>query len=202
MATELSFPVQESAEAAAGGSWWDSWAALAAEPALVEFLLFSTGAILLLMLNLRVSRLVRAARDRAAVKDYLLGVEQSLSGDLDGARQRLERVLAEDPENHHARLMYGEVLAGLGEAAEAHRQHVFLQKSFRMDSLRNELGLVSALLRARRPEDAVDSARRAVRAHPEDRSAVELLFQAELAAGFPEEAGRTGARLARLLRGL
>ena len=67
------------------GGWWDAWTAIAEEPALVEFLLFAVVALVFFLLNFRMSRLVRESRERAAVKDYLLGVEQALSGDLAGA---------------------------------------------------------------------------------------------------------------------
>ena len=94
-----------------------TWSSLAEEPALLEFLIVGSLGALVVLLSMRLSRLAREARGRAAVKDYLLGVEQALSGDVAGARKRLERVLAEDPENHHARLLYGEALAALGETA-------------------------------------------------------------------------------------
>jgi hypothetical protein len=180
-------------------SWWEGWSALAAEPALVEFLLIAACVGVLLLINVRVQRLVREARDRAAVKDYLLGVEQALAGDPTGARQRLERVLAEDPENHHARLVYGEVLAELGQLAEAHRQHLFLQKAFKVESVRNDLGLARNLLGVGQAAEAVELARRAAIASPDDRAVLDVLFEAELAAGFPEAAARTAAALARVL---
>lgn len=185
-------------ETAAQPSAWDTWSAFAEEPALLEFLLVAAVGIVILLTNLRLARLVKETRSRAAVKDYLLGIEQAMQGDPAGAKQRLERVLAEDPENHHARLMYGEVLAELGEPAEAHRQHLFLRKAFQLESARNDLGLAQNLLDVGRPAEAVEAARRAAEAEPQSQAILEVLFRAELAAGFPEDAGRTGAQLARL----
>ncbi|MEM7199337.1 MAG: tetratricopeptide repeat protein [Planctomycetota bacterium] len=189
----------QAAGEAAGSGWWSAVRTLAAEPALVEFLLILGVLIVLLAVNLRLSRLVRDAQSRVAVRDYLLGTEQALSGDLKGASTRLKKVLDQDPENHHARLLYGEVLAELGEPAEAHKQHLFLQKAFAVDSLRNDLNLTRELLDAGRAGEAVDAARRGAERSPDDREALRMLFAAELAAGFPEAAGRTGVRLLRVL---
>lgn len=180
-------------------SWWSAWSALAKEPALLESLLVVAVGGMLLLISLRMARLAREACGRAAVKDYLLGVEQALSGDAAGARQRLERVLAEDPENHHARLLYGEVLAELGETASAHKQHLFLHTAFKVDSTRNHLALARTLLASGRPAESAEAARRAIVGAADDRATLTVLFKAELAAGLPEDAGRTGARLLRLL---
>lgn len=186
---------------AADSGWWGFLEHLAAEPALVELLLVLVAAAVLGTIYLRLSRMARSLQRRAAVRDYLLGVEQALSGDLEGAAKRLAKVLEDDPENRHARLLYGEVLAELGDLAEAHRHHVVLRRAFDVDGPRNRLDLAEILLDLGHEAEAVDELEQLVADRPEDVRALRLLFRAQLRAGMPEDAGRTGARLARVCDG-
>ncbi|NDF40151.1 MAG: tetratricopeptide repeat protein, partial [Proteobacteria bacterium] len=87
----------------------------------------------------RMVLIVESVRSRSAIEDYLLGVEQALSLDLTKARERLERVIQQDPENHYARLLLGKVLIELGEPARAHALHLLLQRSFQVESAENDL---------------------------------------------------------------
>ncbi|MHC4921664.1 MAG: tetratricopeptide repeat protein [Planctomycetota bacterium] len=172
---------------------------LAQEPALLEVavVMFVVGLFWLVMW--RASQIAETARSRAALEDYLLGVEQALAGDLAGAAKRLRRVLKEAPENQPARLLYGEVLAELGEPAQAHKHHLELQRAFRLESPRNDMARARSLLAAGHPEQAVEPAAAAARLLPDSVAAWRHLFQAQMALGTAAEAGRTGARLARLL---
>ncbi len=172
---------------------------IAAEPALVQLFLVVVGFGLLWLVFGRLARRVKEAEARAAVRDYLLAMEQTLSGDLKGAATRLQRVLKEDPENSHARYLYGLVLSDLGDPAEAHKQHLQLQRGMGMESPRNDKALAKNLLAVGHAEEAVEPAARAAQKLPDDREALRLLFRAQLAAGYPEEAGGTGRRLAHLL---
>src|SRR5689334_10441221 len=104
-------PWQAPAPAGGFGDWlWQ----MAQRPGVVETLLALLLLALAIGIWLRLARVVATARRRQAVQDYLLGVEQALAGDLAGAEKRLARVLAEDPENHFARLLYARVLAQRG----------------------------------------------------------------------------------------
>jgi tetratricopeptide (TPR) repeat protein len=172
---------------------------LADEPALVQLLLMAVGAGVAWYVGGRLLRAVRQARQRAAVGDFLLGVEQALHGDAAGAAQRLSRVLEQDPENVSARFLLGQALADLGQPGEAHRHHVELERGFGVRTRRNELALARSLLDAGRPADAVERAARAAETWPEQVPVLSLLFRAQLAAGQPEDAGRTGRALAALL---
>ena len=140
--------------------------ALAQEPALLEVgvVMFVLGLFLLIMW--RASHIAETARSRAALEDYLLGVEQALAGDLAGAGKRLRRVLKEAPDNQAARLLYGEVLAELGEPAQAHKHHLELQRAFRLESPRNDMAKARSLLAAGHPELAVEPAAAAARQLP------------------------------------
>lgn len=172
---------------------------VAEEPALVQLLLVALTAGLIWLIVGRLSRQVREAEARAAVRDYLLAMEQTLAGDLKGASSRLQRVLREDPENSHARYLYGLVLSDIGEPAEAHKQHLQLQRGLGLESPRNDQALARNLLAVGRAADAVEPAKRAAQKLPDDRDAMRLLFRSQLAAGFPEDAGGTGRRLAQQL---
>ncbi len=108
----------------------------------------------------------RAAARRS--QDYLLGVEQALHGDLRRrARAADRRCVADDPENHYARLLLGKVLAELGEPAQAHQQHLYLQRAFGVDSAENDLLLAQSLLGAGMAREAADAAERALQRAPE-----------------------------------
>ena len=116
------------------------------EPALLELAVVLFVFAIFWLLMWRAGRIAETARSRAALADYLLGVEQALAGDLKGASKRLQRVLKEAPENQAARLLYGEVLAELGEPAQAHKHHLELQRAFRMESPRNDMARARSLL--------------------------------------------------------
>lgn len=185
---------QPAAESTASGPW--SWLAdVASQPGVVETAL----ALLLLaiagLLWLNLSRLATRVRERAALSDYLLGVEQALAGDLAGASKRLQAVLAEDPENHYARLLLGRVLAAAGEPAEAHKQHLYLQRAFAIESAENDLAMAQALLQVGQPAEAADAAERALAAMPEHLGALEFVFRARLSAGDHAAAAVRGRQL-------
>ncbi|MBL8756736.1 MAG: hypothetical protein JNK15_25795 [Planctomycetes bacterium] len=148
----------------------------------------------------RMAALVRDARSRTALSDYLLGVEQALHGDLDGAHRRLSEVVANDPENHFARLMLGKVLAERGEPELAHQQHVVLKTAFGLDSPDNDLMLAQSLLRAGLPREAGDAAQRALQKVPDQAAAWDFLYRARLQSGEFEAASTAGKRLLALLR--
>lgn len=179
--------------------FWGLLERLAAEPALLELILILFVGALVWLVGLRLGRLAAQSRSRAALADYLLGVEQALAGDLAGARRRLERVLADEPENADARVVYGDVLRQLGEHAEAHKQHLLLQKSFALDSVPNDLAIAQNLLEIGRHAEAAEAAGRIVAGHPDHRAALTLLFEAQLGAGLPLPAAETGTRLLRML---
>ncbi len=176
--------------------WQD---AFAAEPALVELVLLGFAGVCIYFLVGRVARLVADARSRRGVHDYLLGVEQALAHDARGAAQRLRRVLDEDPENRAARLLYGLVLADLGDPAEAHQQHLELHVGFDESSRRNDLALAENLIAVACPADAIEHAERAVDKSPGRVDGLRVLFRAQLTAGVPSAAARTGRRLMALL---
>lgn len=182
-----------------GRTFWDFLHGLASEPALLQSTLVLLGLVVLGLVGLRMARLAAEARSRARVEDFLLGVEQALAGEAKGAVARLERVLAEDPENHSARLLLGEARAALGEPGEAHKHHVHLHSAFGVRSRRNQLALARSLLDVQRPGDAVEVAEGAVALDPRDPDALQVLFQAQLAAGKALDAAHTGQRLLQLL---
>ncbi|MEC7583907.1 MAG: hypothetical protein VYE77_06280, partial [Planctomycetota bacterium] len=183
-------------QAPAGGSGFVDWLAeLAQRPGFVETVLAGLLVAIAAVVWLRLGRVVDNVRNRQAIEDYLLGVEQALSGDLAGARKRLQKVLESDPENHYARMLYGKVLSGSGEAAQAHKHHVLLQKSFAIDSVENDLHLARALAAVGKPVEAGDAVERAVRNDPGHEIAVEFLFRMRLQAGDHESAAKAGRRL-------
>jgi tetratricopeptide (TPR) repeat protein len=189
-------PPQEVTEPDSLGSWlWQ----IAQEPGVMEILVLLPVLVVGSVILLHAMSIAGEVRRRAALTDYLLGVEQALAGDLPGARRRLERVLSQDPENHHARLLYGLVLAKLGDAAEAHKQHLYLHRAFQVQSSDNDLALARSLLAVGRPADAAAAAERALGPDSAHTPALRVLFRAQLAAGLPGDAGRTGETLAKLL---
>jgi tetratricopeptide (TPR) repeat protein len=187
--------------AVAQGDGWSWLQRVAAEPALLELLLVLAALAALWLVGLRLERVVTRLRGKSHLRDYLLGVEQALSGDPLGASKRLQRIVDEDPENHQARLLLAEALAELDELAAAHQHHVVLQSGFHFTSRRNDLALARCLLASGRPVEATEAARRALRAHPDDVAAWRLRLQAELAAGLPGDAAESGSKLLRLLPG-
>jgi len=183
-------------DSAAAGSGLAGWLAeLAQRPGLLETLLAGLVVGVGLLIWLRLLRVVDNVRNRQAIKDYLLGVEQALAGDLAGAHKRLARVLEADPENHYARLLFGKVLAGRGEPAQAHKHHLYLQRAFAIESVENDLQLANALASVGRPVEAADAAERAIRAEPGHVLAVEFVFRMRLQAGDHEAAASVGRRL-------
>jgi lipopolysaccharide biosynthesis regulator YciM len=191
----VSAPGAEAAPGTADGGWFDWLWALAGRPGFVETLLAVTVLAAAVLLWLRLARIVERVRNRAALADYLLGVEQALHGDLPGAEQRLQRVLLEDPENHYCRLLLGKVLAERGEPAEAHKHHLFLQRAFAVDSVENDHALARCLLAVGRPAEAGDAAERALRKAPDRRELQEFLFRARLAAKDHAAAASAGQKL-------
>lgn len=181
------------------GAW--GWLGdLAARPGLVETILALAAVAAGLLLWWRAARLFREARRRRAVSDYLLGVEQAQSGDLRGALRRLQRVLAEDPENNLAQMLLGKVLAESGEPAKAHRHHLTLQRAFRVESAQNDLLLARCLLELGHPAEAADVAWRAAQAEPGSPTLWEFLFRARLQAGDATAAAAAGQRWLGVLR--
>lgn len=180
--------------------WWSWLAEFGSQPGVVESLL---ALVLLAALGFvwwRIRGFVARARGRQALEDYLFGVEQALHGDLHGARERLEKVLAKDPENHFARLLLGKVLAGLGEPEQAHQQHLYLQRAFGIDSPENELLLARSLLGAGLAQEAAETAERALRRLPEHAEGWEFAYRARLQTGDFDAAAVAGRRLLDLLR--
>jgi hypothetical protein len=148
-----------------------SWlSALADEPALVVVLLASVALLIAGTILLRLRRVVRQARTRAALEDWLLGAEDALCAQWRSARERLQRVVALDPENHGARLLLGEALLALDEPAAAHSHFVALTEAFGVRSPRVERGLVQALRDSDRVAEAAERVR--VRGRVEQAAAV------------------------------
>lgn len=191
---------QDAPAAAPTSSFWQWLWSLAREPGVIEILLAAAIVAAVVLVWWRLAALVRNARAREALTDYLLGVEQALHGDLAGAQQRLTTVLELDPENHFARLLYGKVLAELGQAEQAHQQHLYLQRGFGLDSPENDLMLAQSLLGAGLPREAADAAERALAKLPQHAAGWDFAYRARLQAGDPEGAMRAGRRLVELVR--
>lgn len=185
-------PAQRAPETPSSGWAWVMDAM--GEPGVIEALLVVGGVSAALLLWWRLSRLVRNARDRASLSDYLLGVEQALQGDCAGAQKRLAKVLREDPENHYARLMLGKVLGELGEAEQAHQQHLYLQKAFAIESGENELLLARSLLAAGLLDEAGEVAERLMARDSSQPHAWTFLYQVRLQQGDPSAAAAVGRR--------
>lgn len=187
--------------AAADGDGWGSWLlAIGREPGVVEFALAAAVLSTVAIVWWRLAGLVRDARSRQALGDYLLGAEQALHGDLDGAHARLSAVVASDPENHYARLLLGKVLAERGEPEEAHKQHLCLRTAFGVDSAENDLLLARSLLAAGLPREAADAAERALAQAPDRAAAWDFVYRARLQCGDFDAALPAGRRLLELLR--
>ncbi len=167
---------------------------LAAQPGAVETIV-ALAIVLGLVLGWRsMVRQVEYVRSRSAIEDYLLGVEQALSLDLAKARERLERVIQQDPENHDARLLLGKVLIELGEPARAHALHLLLQRSFAVESAENELQFARALLATGRAQEAAVATEEALRTHAGHAALAEFAFRAHLQAGDCAAAAAAGKR--------
>ena len=174
---------------------WDSLLAFGREPGVVEIALAAmlVGGVVLFWW--RLAQLVQNARARDALSDYLLGVEQALHGDLEGAFARLSKVVQHDPQNHYARLMLGKVLAERGEPEQAHQQHLLLKSAFGIDSAENDLMLAQSLLAAGLPMEAAEAAERALHKAPERHAAWDFVYRARLQSGDFEAAAAAGRKL-------
>ncbi|MEO6595599.1 MAG: tetratricopeptide repeat protein, partial [Planctomycetota bacterium] len=197
-ATEAVAPLAPApAVPAAETSWlWQ----FVSEPGVVETLLACTVLAMLLFMWWRLARLVMGARSRQALADYLLGVEQAMHGDLEGAHKRLQSVVRQDPENHYARLLLGKVLAELGEPAQAHTQHLYLQRAFGIESPENDLMLAQSLLGAGLATEAAEAAERVLARSPDRATGWEFVYRARLQSGDFESAAAAGKRLLELVR--
>jgi len=182
------------------GTWLGALADFATRPGVVETLLAAAVVVAMLLVWWRLARQVTGARSRRSLGDYLLGVEQALHGDLAGARERLQAVVQNDPQNHYARLLLGKVLAELGEPAEAHTQHLYLQRAFGIDSPENELALAESLLAAGMATEAADAAERVLQKVPRQATAQEFVYRARLQSGDFEAAANAGRKLLDMLR--
>lgn len=185
---------------AQGGTLWDSLLTLGKQPGVVETLLAVALLGTLVFVWWRLARLVTGARSRQALCDYLLGVEQALHGDLRGAHTRLQSVVQTDPENHYARLLLGKVLAELGEPAQAHTQHLYLQRAFGIESHENDLLLAQSLLGAGMAVEAAEAAERVLKRAPAHVSGWDFVYRARLQCGDFDGAAVAGRRLLELLR--
>ncbi len=185
---------------ATDGSFWSWLARIGREPGVVEVALALLVLSTVLLFWWRLARLVRDARSRQALSDYLLGVEQALHGDLDGAHTRLVSVLTNDPENHYARLLLGKVLAERGQPEEAHQQHVCLKAAFGLDSAENDLLLAQSLLAAGLPREAAEAAQRGLQKAPERAAGWDFVYRARLQCGDFDGAVPAGRRLLELVR--
>jgi len=183
-----------------GVSFWQRLLDFCQQPGVLEILLAGTVVGGFAFVWWRLARLVTGARSRQAIETYLLGVEQALHGDLRGAHERLQKVIAEDPENHYARLLLGKVLAELGEPAQAHTQHLYLQRAFGIESTENDLLLAQSLLGAGLATEAAEAAERALQRTPESARGWEFVYRARLQTGDFESAAAAGRRLLDLVR--
>jgi hypothetical protein len=181
------------------GGWWSTVVALAREPGVAEVLLATLVVGAAALVWWRYARLGQQVRARSALLDYLLGAEQALHGDLDGAHARLARVVRTDPENHYARLLLGKVLTQRGEPEAAHQQHVCLRTAFGVDTAENDLLLAQSLLAAGLPREAADTAERALGAGGGRAAGWRFVYRARLQSGDFAGACAAGRRLLELL---
>ena len=181
-------------------SFWQWLYSVCKEPGVIEVLLSVVIVVTVVFIWWRLAGLVKNARAREALSDYLLGVEQALQGNLAGAQKRLSKVLQQDPENHYARLLLGKVLSELGQAEQAHQQHLYLQRAFEVESSENDLMLAQSLLGAGLPIEAAEVAERALGRMPQNIVGWEFVYRARLQNGDHEAAVRAGKKLLSLLR--
>lgn len=192
----IAFQDQSTSTPAPAANGFLDWIWAAAErPGVVETLVAAIVVGLFVATWLRTRRTLLRLQGRKLLHDYLLGVEQAVHGDLDGAHERLQRVLAADPENHYARLLLGRVLRERGEPAEAHKHHLVLQQAFAVESAHNACELAHALLACDRPVEAAEAAESVLRELPQHEEALEIAFRARLRAGDPEAAAELAPRL-------
>ncbi|MFT4514222.1 MAG: tetratricopeptide (TPR) repeat protein [Planctomycetota bacterium] len=188
---------EKSVEAQTLGQWLYEFCS---EPGVIEILLSVVIVVTVVFSWWRLAALVKNARAREALLDYLLGVEQAMQGNLVGAEKRLSRVLQQDPENHYARLLLGKVLGDLGQAEQAHQQHLYLQRAFQVESGDNDLMLAQSLLAAGLPIEAAEVAERALERMPQNTAGWDFVYRARLQNGDQEAAARAGKKLLSLLR--
>tara|TARA_R110002072_G_scaffold100429_6_gene221219 strand:- start:10310 stop:12631 length:2322 start_codon:yes stop_codon:yes gene_type:complete len=191
---------QEQANAVEAQTFWQWLYAFCSEPGVIEILLSVVIFVTVVFLWWRLAVLVQNARAREALLDYLLGVEQAMQGNLAGAEKRLARVLQQDPENHYARLLLGKVLGDLGQAEQAHQQHLLLQRAFAVESGDNDLMLAQSLLGAGLPIEAAEVAERALERMPQNAAGWDFVYRARLQNGDHEAAARAGKKRLALLR--
>ena len=184
----------------AAASLWDHLVDFALAPGVVEAALIIAAAVACAATWWRLAALVRNAGERAALGDYLLGVEQALQGDYGGAEKRLSSVLEQDPENHYARLMLGKVLGDLGRAEQAHQQHLYLQKAFAVESGENDLLMARSLLAAGFAAESAEVAEQAMARMPSNAEGWRFVYRARLQQGQHQAAARAGHRLLSLLK--
>lgn len=196
----LSLSVQQPEAPVKPETFWQWLYSVCSEPGVIEILLSTVIVVTIVFLWWRLAGLVKNARAREALSDYLLGVEQALQGNLAGAEKRLSRVLQQDPENHYARLLLGKVLSELGQAEQAHQQHLYLQRAFEVESGENDLMLAQSLLGAGLPIEAAEVAERALERMPQNVVGWEFVYRARLQNGDHEAAVRSGKKLLSLLR--
>lgn len=180
-------------------TFWQWLYSVCSEPGVIEILLSVVIVVTVVFVWWRLAALVKNARAREALSDYLLGVEQAMQGNLAGAQKRLSRVLEQDPENHYARLLLGKVLSELGQAEQAHQQHLYLQRAFEVESGENDLMLAQSLLGAGLPIEAAEVAERALTRMPQNATGWEFVYRARLQNGDHEAAVRAGKKLLPLL---
>lgn len=158
------------------------------------------GALLLLVVGscwwlwARWTRLAHSLHARAAVQDFLFGVEQALHGDHHGARDRLAATLKQDPENHVARLLLANAHAALGELAEANLHHVVLARGFQLGSAANEVLFAQCLLAAGQQDRAAQALLHAMRTWPTQPVDAKFAFQTLLRGGERQAAVQAGQR--------
>lgn len=200
MLDRVTAAAQEEQPAPAETGFWDRVYAFCSEPGVLEVLLAVAILATMLLVWWRLAALVKNARAREALLDYLLGVEQAMQGDLKGAEKRLARVLQQDPENHYARLLLGKVLGDLGQAEQAHQQHLYLQRAFEVESGDNDLMLAQSLLGAGMCDEAAEVAERALARMPQNAAGWQFVYRARLQNGDHEAAARAGKKWLSLLR--
>lgn len=193
-------PVQQPEAPVEPETFWQWLYSMCSEPGVIEILLCTVIVVTIVFIWWRLAGLIKNAGAREALSDYLLGVEQALQGNLAGAEKRLSKVLQQDPENHYARLLLGKVLSELGQAEQAHQQHLYLQRAFEVESGENDLMLAQSLLGAGLPIEAAEVAERALERMPQNVLGWQFVYRARLQNGDHEAAVRSGKKLLSLLR--
>jgi cellulose synthase operon protein C len=115
------------------------------------------------------------------------------------ARQRFEALLVKDPRNVQAMLALALIGAGTGAKPEEVQQWLDRAVSTAPDNAAARLRLVDYLLLRRQAGPALDAARAAVAALPDDPEVLDRLGSAQLMDGHPLQAVTTFTKLAGLL---